>query len=314
MRLLAGEADAAARLRFEDFARLEQTPSLHVRDAGPGLEYNFVFFNWGVSGHQQAWFRNPKFRQAVAHAIDREAMVRLVYQGRGSPLSSQVTPGNRLWRTDKLPRYPHDRGRAEQLLREAGFRRDSSGLRDAEGRPVEFTLMVSASNQLRRKMATLVQEDLAGAGIRVQLLPTEFGAMTDALLNTRKFEAALSGIASGDADPNAEMNVWTSNGTLHLWNLKRKGDNAPPVAAEPWQLEVDRLMSAQMTATSAAVRKTAYDRVQQLIAENLPVIFLVSPHVLTAGHRDLGNLEPAILEPILLWNCDRLFWTRPRRR
>lgn len=174
--------------------------------------------------------------------------------------------------------------------------------------------MVSASNQLRRKMATLVQEDLAGVGIRVQLLPTEFGAMTDALLNTRKFEAALSAIASGDADPNSEMNVWTSNGTLHLWNLKRKGDGAPPVAPELWQLEVDRLMSAQMTATSAAARKTAYDRVQQLIAENLPVIFLVSPHVLAAGHRDLGNFEPAILEPVLLWNSDRLFWTRPRRR
>ncbi len=77
-------------------------------------------------------------------------------------------------------------------------------------------------------------------------------------------------------------------------------------------LEVDRLMRSQMTATDAAARKAIYDRVQLLLSENLPVIFLASPHVLAAGRRELGNLEPAVLEPVLLWNCERFFWSRPR--
>ena len=316
LRLLAGEVDEVARLRPEDFARLEQNPALQAGDAGPGLEYNFLFFNWNAGGPQQAWFRNLPFRRAVAHAIDRDAMVRLVYQGRGSPIWSQVTAGNRLWRTEKLARYPYDPARAEQLLREAGFRRQGSGpLQDVQGHAVEFSLMVSYSSQLRRKMAVLVQEDLARIGIRAQVAPTDFGAMMDAVLNTRKFEAALWGLASGDADPNSEMNVWAAEGNLHVWDLRPKGAGAPAAAPsrEAWETEVDRLMRAQMTATSPALRKASYDSVQLLLSENLPVIFLVSPHVLAAAQRDLGNFEPAVLEPVLLWNCERLFWKRPRR-
>ena len=308
LRLLSRDVSAASRLRPEDFARLEQTPTLNARDAGAGLEYNFVFFNWSAPAPAGTWFRTLKFRQAVARAIDRESIVRLVYQGRGSSLSSQVTPGNHLWHTDNLSEYSYDPVRAQQLLREAGFRRDGSGpLLDRDGRPVEFSLMVSATNQARRKMATLIQEDLAQVGIRVRLQPTEFGVMTDAVLKTRKFEGALWGIVSGDADPNSEMNVWTSGGTLHVWNLKSSAGVQP---LEPWENEVDRLMAVQMTATSSAARKTAYDKVQQLVTANLPVVFLASPHVLAAGDRDLGNFQPAATDPVLLWNADRLFWQR----
>ncbi|HEY3131981.1 MAG TPA: ABC transporter substrate-binding protein [Acidobacteriota bacterium] len=311
LRLIAGEVNAAARLRAEDFSRLEKIPFLRAYDAGPGLEYNFLFFNWDASGPAEGWFRNVKFRQAVAHAVDRDAIVRLVYQGRGSAIWSQVTPGNRLWRTEKLTRYPHDLARAEQLLREINFHREPSGiLLDNERRPVEFTLMVSSSNQLRRKMATLVQEDLSRLGMQVHLSPIEFGAMMDAVLKTRKFEAGLWALVSGDADPNSEMNVWSSSGTLHIWNLQ-SGQSRPRQTLEPWEQDVDRLMRLQMTSTDFNRRKAAYDQVQQLLSENLPLIFLVSPHVLAVAHRNLGNVSPAVMEPALLWNCDRLFWMRP---
>jgi peptide/nickel transport system substrate-binding protein len=308
LRLMAHEVAAASRLRPEDFTRLEQTPTLSARDAGAGLEYNFLFFNWSAAGPSGGWFRTLKFRQAVARAIDRQSIVRLVYQGRGSSLTSQVTPGNRLWRTDNVSDYSYDPDRAAQLFREAGFRRAGSGpLVDRDGRPVEFSIMVSATNQARRKMATLIQEDLAQVGIRVRLQPTEFGVMTDAVLKTRKFDAALWGIVSGDADPNSEMNVWTTTGTLHVWNLKSSGGAQPN---EPWEIEVDRLMTAQMTATSGAARKSAYDKVQQLVTANVPVVFLASPHVLAVGDRDLGNFQPAATDPVLLWNADRLFWQK----
>lgn len=318
LRLLAGEVDAVSRLRPEDFARVEQNRGLRAYDAGPGLEYNFVAFNWNAAGQPQnqpqKWFRNVKFRRAIAHAVDRQAMVRLVYQGRASVIWSQVTGGNRLWSTDQVARYPYDVARAQQLLAEAGFRRDGNGpLRDAEGRPVEFSLMVSSSNQLRRRMAAMIQEDLAAVGIRAQTTPTEFGAMVDAVLHGGKFEAVLWGLASGDADPNSEMNVWTTGGAMHLWNLKGPGNAGVSPAFESWEIEVDRLMREQMTATVPAKRKATYDQVQKLLSENLPVVFLVSPHVLAAGRAALGNLAPAIMDPLLLWNCDRLFWTVPRR-
>jgi peptide/nickel transport system substrate-binding protein len=309
LRLMAHEIGAAGRLRPEDFTRLDQTPFLDARDAGPGLEYNFLFFNWNAPSPMSAWFRSLKFRQAVAHAIDREALVRLVYQGKGSALDSQVTPGNRRWRTDSITQYVHDPALASRLLLEAGYRLDARGaLVDPAGQPVEFSLMVSASSQPRRKMATLIQDDLARVGIKVRLQPIEFGVMMDAVLKTRRFDAALWGLSSGDADPNSDMNVWTTGGSLHVWD---RGASGPPRVKEPWEADVDRLMGAQMTATAFKARKAAYDRVQQLVTANLPVIFLVSPHVLAAGDRNLGNFEPAATDPVLLWNAERLYWRKP---
>ena len=104
--------------------------------------------------------------------------------------------------------------------------------------------------------------------------------------------------------------MWTSGGTLHVWNLKSAPDGP---SLEPWEKEVDRLMGVQMTTTAFDSRKAAYDRVQQLVTANLPMIFLASPHVLAAADRDLGNFDPAVLNPVLLWNADRLFWRRPPR-
>jgi peptide/nickel transport system substrate-binding protein len=310
LRLLSHDVSAAGRLRAEDVPKLQQAPFLAVRDAGPGLEYNFLFFNWNASGPRGDWFRSLKFRQAVAHAIDRDAIVRLAYQNRGSAIWSQVTPGNPLWRTEALTKYPYDPARAEQLLREGGFRRTGDSLVDRDGRTVEFSILMSASNQPRRRMATIVQEDLERIGMRVRLAPMDFGAMMDAVLQTRKFDAALWGMASGDADPNSEMNVWSSGGTLHIWNLK--APSAPAPRLEPWESEVDRLMTAQMTEMKVPARKAAYDRVQLLVSANLPLVFLASPHIMAAADKALGNFEPAAVDPVLLWNADRLFWTAPR--
>jgi ABC-type transport system substrate-binding protein len=71
-------------------------------------------------------------------------------------------------------------------------------------------------------------------------------------------------------------------------------------------------MGVQMVSSAFAARKAAYDKVQQLVTANLPMIFLASPHVLAAADRDLGNFEPVTLDPVVLWNADRLFWRRPQ--
>src|SRR5260370_21729558 len=98
-------------------------------DAGPGLEYNFLFFNLNDAGEKtspetlrkQKWFREVKFRQAVSAAVDREAIVRLVYQGRGSAIWGLVAPGNRRWGNEKLAHPARSLERARALLKEAGF-------------------------------------------------------------------------------------------------------------------------------------------------------------------------------------------------
>ena len=315
LRFQAGETDVISRLTADNFAALaRQQHGFTMTDAGPGLEYNFLFFNLNDAAEKlspevtrkQKWFRDMRFRQAVSFAIDREAIVRLVYQGRGAPLWGPVTPGNRRWADASLAHPQRSVERARQLLRDAGFSwtngaNGESSLLDSQGKPVEFSILTSSSSAERAKMATLIQDDLRQIGIHVQVAPLEFRSLIDRVTQTKEYEACLLGLASFDADPNSDLNVWLSSGGTHLWNPSQ------PHPATPWEAEVDRLMEQQLATPGYEQRKKLYDRVQEILAENQPMIFLASPHILAGAKDSIGNFHPAVLEPYVLWNVDRLY-------
>jgi peptide/nickel transport system substrate-binding protein len=144
--------------------------------------------------------------------------------------------------------------------------------------------------------------------MRVHVVPFEFRAMIDRILNTHDYEAAILALGGGDADPNAELNVWLSSGPQHLWRP------AQPHPATAWEAEIDRLMRAQVGMLDVGARKRAYDRVQAIVAEEVPMVFLVSPNVLVGARAGLGNFRPVVLDHHLLWNVEELFWrTGPAR-
>lgn len=313
LRFEAGETEILNRISAQNYAVLEKeqaSRSLQLYDLGPGLEYNFLLFNLnstlpakaGEVASKQTWFREVKFRQAISSAIDREAMNRIVYLGRGAPLWTNVTPGNRLWFDSSISRPARSLDRSRELLKVAGFSWKSDGtLIDSRGTPVEFSIITSASSNQRTEMATMIQEDLKEIGIRVQVVPLEFRAVLDRVLQSHDYETAVMGLGGGDTDPNSQINVWLSSGDDHLWNL---GQTKP---ATPWEVEIDRLMMRQMSTVPTNERKRLYDRVQEIEAENLPFICLVSPDVLVAARHRVGNFTPAVLDPQTLWNSEQLF-------
>jgi peptide/nickel transport system substrate-binding protein len=78
-------------------------------------------------------------------------------------------------------------------------------------------------------------------------------------------------------------------------------------ATTTWQSEVDRLMLQQTTVLDYKKRKQIYDRVQELVAEHVPVICLVSPNVLVGAKDSIGGIRPSVMRRHLLWNADQLF-------
>ena len=126
--------------------------------------------------------------------------------GRATPIWDQVTPGNKLWLDEKVARPARSLQRARQLLQSAGFSWKSDGaLVDPRGQIVEFSILTSSSNAQRTQIATIVQNDLSQSGMSVQVVPLDFRAMVDRLLNTHNYEAAVMGLVSGDADPTSEI-------------------------------------------------------------------------------------------------------------
>jgi peptide/nickel transport system substrate-binding protein len=317
MRFEAGETDIISRLSSENYNLLSREKSRvgsQLADVGPSLEYNFLLFNLndlsgkklGEVAGKQAWFSDLKFRQAISAAVDRESIVRLVYGTRGAALWGNVGPGNKLWINQTIPHPSRSVETARQLLKAAGYSWNAAGqLLDATRQPVDFSIITSSSNSQRMKMATLLQDDLSHIGMQVHVVPLEFRAMIDRVFQSFDYDAAIMGLGGGDADPNPEMNVWAFSGTSHLWHL---GETKP---ATDWERELDQLMQQQMVTLDYAKRKQLYDRAQQLIAENLPFVFLGSPNILAGANARVGNFHPAVLDPYTLWNADELYVRGP---
>ena len=313
IRFQSGDTDILSRFSADNFAVLEKQEAAkgyRVRDLGPGMDYNFLFFNLNdVSAkdlpevaRKQAWFQDVRFRQAVSAAVDRDGIIRLVYSGRATPLWGHVTPGNKLWGDAQLPHPAKSLERGRALLKSAGFSWKADGsLADSRGSPVEFSILTSSSNAQRTKMATMIQDDLAQLGMKVHVVALEFGAVVNRLMKTHDYEACIMGLASGDADPTPEMNVWLSSGDTHLWHPK---ESQP---ATPWEAEIDGLMQQQLITLDYAKRKRLYDQVQEIIAQNVPIICLASPNVLVAAKNRVANFQPAILDSYTLWNVEQLY-------
>ena len=313
LRFQAGDTDLISRLSAENYALLakEAAKRLALFDLGPSLEYNFLVFNLNALAGKnldaiaakQLWFGELKFRQAVSLAIDRAAIVKLVYAGRGAPLWGNVSPSNKFWVDQDLPHPARSVEGAKDLLRSAGFSWRSDGqLIDRSGKPVEFSIITSTSNAQRSKMATLIQEDLRQVGMNIQVVPLEFRAVIDRMFQTFDYEASIMGLGGGDADPNPELNVWLSSGGTHLWHL---GETKP---ATEWEAQIDQLMQKQMVELKYKARKQLYDHVQEIIAGNLPYIFLATPDILVGAKTNLANFRPTILEPTTLWNVEQLYY------
>ena len=318
LRFKAGETDLISRVGADNFAALEADAAAGryvLQDLGPGLDYSFLVFNLNTEGKlegvakKQAWFRNLAFRRAVSAAIDRRGIARLVYRGRATPLGTHVTPGNKLWVNGALAApKPRSLDQARQLLSGAGFTWDGEGaLRDPSGAPVEFTMVTNAGNAVRVKIASVVEDDLRQLGMKAQLVPLDNRALLDRVFQSHDYDTAVMALGGGDADPNSEMNVWLSSGPTHMWHL---GQAAP---ATPWEKEIDELMRRQLVTLDHAERKTLYDRVQALVAENLPIVTLVSPNLLVGAKKGLGNFRPAVLDHYVLWNADELYWETAAR-
>jgi peptide/nickel transport system substrate-binding protein len=302
MRLRRGEVQMLDGLDAEVFERLKGERGVMAADAGPTTDVEMLWFNQaGVAplpDYKKAWFASREFRLGISAAINRDDMVRLVYRSRAQPAAGPLPPSS-VWFHRKLSAQAYDPGQARRWFELAGMVYTGGQLRDARGNAVAFSLVTNASSNVRGKIAALIQQDLQKVGVKVTLAPLEFRSLLQRIGETADYEACLLGMVNVDDDPNGQMNFWLSSSANHPWNPAQK------TPTTPWEAEIDRLMTRQ-AAADQKTRKQLFDRVQELVQEQAPVIFLVNPHALVAYSSELRGLEPAGSRPHLFWNIERL--------
>lgn len=248
---------------------LRDAPNL-VTETGPSSVV--IYMNFNV---QDAVLKDKRVRQAIACALDRQAIVDALWRGKARLASSLLPPEH--WASAAnadVAQYPHDVARAQRLLEEAGFSTGSDGIR------LHVTLKTS-TDETTRLMAAVMQQQLRAAGIDLQIRSAEFGTFYADVTKGAFQIYALRWIGSNE-DPDIFRYAYGSG------SFPPKGGNRGRYA----NAHVDELLRTAASSTDQAVRRKAYVEVQQILAEDLPGIPLWYPDNEVVHNRRLMGVEP----------------------
>jgi len=286
------------------FDRLARSAPDKVRDAGPSLDSEMMWFNQAseasIASYKLEWFRSRNFRQAVSLSINRADLCKVVYGGHAIPARGPVSPANKYWFNTQLPQARFDQEDALRLLQEDGFRLVDGRLVDRGGHPVQFSIITNAGNRLRERMVSMIQADLRAIGMQVNVVTLDFPSLIQRISEAFNYEAAMLGLTNVELDPNEQMNVWLSSSDQHQWNPRQSSP------ATSWEAEIDRLMRVQASAMDDKTRKRAFDRVQEIVADELPFIYLVNQNALVGVSPALQGVVPVAARPQTYWDIEHI--------
>jgi peptide/nickel transport system substrate-binding protein len=318
MRFSAGELDLVNVLNPENYALLRRAQSqgqFVLKDLGPGLRIDFLWFNLNtgseraakarVDAEKQAVFEKPEFRRAVSLALDRDGMVQSLYLGLATAQFGPISSGNQPWYDPKVPRAGLNPDEARKTLARIGLT-DSNGDGivefGAQRRPMEISILTASGVATRERVAQVVKDNLGKIGIRAEIQLLQPNELIARILSNFDYEAVLFGFGATDVIPDLQSDVWYSSAKNHFWQ---------PSQAKPqrsWEAEIDTLTSRLVRSIDPAARRAACFQIQQIWAREMPAIPILSENVLVAWSNRVGNIRPSILTaaPQLLWNAEEL--------
>lgn len=319
-------------LRGDNVARYksrEKNSDYKVYNLGPQTSTMFLIINlntrkdkkgnYYVNPVKQKWFGNRNFREAIDWAIDRKSMVQNVAFGVAEPLFTAESL-NSIYLNKSIKGHPTDNKIAAEKLKEAGFVLKNGILYDKDNNRVEFNLYTNAGNLERESLGVMIKQDLEDLGMKVNFKPIEFNSLVNKLTNTYDWDMAIMGLTGSPLEPHDGKNVWTTKGPLHMFNMRDRGENVMVSNGEnggnisennniypyPWEKELDELFEQGAKKLTFDERKPLYDRYQQIIYDEKPIIYLYSPTRISAVRKRIGNVFPTSLGG-LLYNLDEVY-------
>jgi peptide/nickel transport system substrate-binding protein len=261
----------------------------------PVFSYTHMAFNL-----RHPWFKDKRIRQAIAYAIDKKEIIDVVLFGLGSPATGPYVPNTWPYNPD-VKNYEYNPEKAKQLLREAGWKdTNGDGILDKDGKPFEFTILTNMGNNLRKNTATIIQWRLAKIGIKVNIRVLEWSTFVNEFIDKRRFEAVILGW-SISPDPD-QYDIWHSSKTREK-EFNFIGYNNP---------EVDELLEKGRRTFNTGERKKIYFRIQEILAEELPYIFLYVPDATPIVHSRFKGIKPS---PIgISYNLPKWYVPKPLQK
>ena len=301
-KFLAGESDSHGVLgeELEELEPLQEEGNFTIYKRGPAFGTTFLGFNMNPGKNQDTgelylapekleWFRNKQFRQAVAHSIDKDAIINGVQHGIGYPQWASISPAAGDFHNSNVRKYEYDVDRANEILDGLGWTdTDGNGIReDGEGNELGFSLVTNTGNSVGEGVGMIVHRGMEEIGLKVDYRLIEFGDLVSQLTGSYDWESMIIGFTGG-SDPYGGISLWHSNGDLHLWY---------PNQLQPeteWEAEIDELYVMGSQELDRGKRVGYYRRAQEVVAENLPIIYTTLSERVSAVRNVFGNLTPTL--------------------
>lgn len=306
---------------FQLLKREEERGKYKIYNRG-ALGYRFVGFNLNQAKNSEGkpllnpiksrWFNNLAFRQAVAYAINRQQINNTIYRGLGEIKHSPLGVQSSYYLSPEagLKVYKYNPEKSKKILLDSGFQyNDANELLDENGNRVEFTILVKSEEKIRIDTAVKIQGDLSHIGIKANLQILNFNSVLKKLLSSRDWECYVGafGVPGADIEPNLLSLFWLSNGSFHQFNLGSK-PGEPKIKnwqVSDWEKEIDRLFTAAYQTIDENKRREIYGEFQQIVAEQLPIFFLVNPLAIQAVRNHIDNFKSSAIGSAF-WNIDEL--------
>jgi peptide/nickel transport system substrate-binding protein len=218
-----------------------------------------------------SWFTQKEFRQAMSCLLNRDRIIAQVYRGLAEAKTDFFPEPNPYYNEDITLSYLYNPARAEKLFASIGIKRDKDGtMRDSKNRAIEFDLTISSDVTTTADTASIIMDDCAKLGIKLNIRPTDFQKIVEQLTAAYDWHAVMIGLGA-NLFPSQGSNVWPSDGNLHLWH---------PLQEEPatdWEARVDYLYNEGKVTIDREKAKVIWDEYQTLLLEQCPVIYLLRP-------------------------------------
>lgn len=250
--------------------------------------YNYI--GWNARLPQ---FADKRVRQALTMLCDRETMRETVWEGLAQTVSAGFFPGSAAANPNIQP-WPFDPIKAAALLDEAGWKdTDGDGLRDKDGVPFRFQILMTNQSPEGEQIVTYFKEELARQGIEMNLLALEWATLIERV-HARNFEACMLGWSMPPYPD--EYQLWHSSQT-------EEGSNYVNFK----NAEADEIILKARQTFDTDERNALFHRFHEIMHEEQPYTFLFSPSALVAIDKRVHN---TIVYP-LLRNRPRLEWFVP---
>lgn len=210
-------------------------------------------------------FKDKEVRQALTHAIDKDAIVQAILDGAGTVAHGPGSPANWAFNPD-MPEFKYDPELAKKKLEDAGWKPGPDGVLEKDGKKFEFALKTTSANEIRQQIAEVVQQQWSEIGVKVSIELLEWSAYVEQTSPPLwNFDAIVAGWSIGsDPDP-----TWFWHTSEIANGLNYNGfSNA----------RVDELLSQNTSISDLEERKRIIAEADAIVAEEQPNTFLYYVH------------------------------------